>query len=251
MAEHADRRPADQARPGGSLRLARVGGVDILLHWTFVLLLALVVLQSWGSAAQLASWLVWLVAVFGSVLVHEYAHCVIARRRGAVVDDILLTPIGGMSQLRAMPSDPDDELAIAVVGPLTSFGLALVAAGAGALLGARIWPPTLFAGSWCARVLWLNVLLGGFNLLPALPMDGGRVLRSALARHGDRRTATLRAAQVARWLAFLMIAVGFVYNVWLILIGAFVLLGAGAEEQEALQPPRDEHGAPGPPDRRG
>lgn len=225
--------PSNQERPRtGSVRIARVWGVEIRLHWTFLLLVLLVLWASAGVGALVGEWLVWLVAVFGSVLVHELAHCVVARRRGAIVDDILLTPIGGMSQLRAMPTDAEDELAIAIVGPLTTFALALLAAGAGWALGVKLWPPTLFAGPWIARILWLNVVLGAFNLAPALPMDGGRVLRSALARHRDRQTATRQAARVARVLAFVMIVAGFFYDLWLVFIGIFVLLGAAAEEQE-------------------
>jgi Zn-dependent protease len=226
----------------GSVGVAHLFGIEIRLHWTF---LTLVFLLAWSNAGggPRAIWvgLVWVGAVFGSVLVHELAHCLVARRRGAVVNDILLTPIGGMSQLDNIPEASADELAIAIVGPLTSLALAFVAAGLGMAFGAKLWPPTLFAGSWFARLVWLNVLLGGFNLLPALPMDGGRVLRAALARHRDRASATQLAAQVARFLAVSMIAVGFFYSFWLIIIGIFVLLGAKAEEQAAQVSDHHEH----------
>jgi Zn-dependent protease len=234
MASNVDQPPPGRSSSRtDSVRAARIWGVDIRVHWTFLFLLVFVVMAGWGSAAKIGGWLVWMSAVFGSVLVHEYAHCVVARRRGAVVEDILLTPIGGISQVRAMPTDAQDELAIAIVGPLTSFALALVAAVVGIATGAGLWPPTLFAGSWSARVLWLNALLGAFNLLPALPMDGGRVLRSALARHQDRQTATRQATRVARLLAWAMVLIGCFYDLWLVLIGAFVFMGAAAEEQQA------------------
>lgn len=218
----------------GSLRCGRVLGVEVRLHWTFLLLVGFVfaVDHTAGIGAGVA-WLVWLVAVFASVLVHELSHCVVARRRGAVVRGILLTPIGGLSELEAMPESPADELVIAAVGPLTSLGLGLAAGAVGVLTGAALWPPTLFAGSWVARILWLNLLLGAFNLLPALPMDGGRVLRAALAVHRDRREATLLAVRVARVLGALMIAVGVAYDLWLAFIGVFVLMGASAEEDAA------------------
>lgn len=99
--------------------------------------------------------------------------------------------------MRTIPRAPGKELAIAIVGPLTSLGLAVVFGALAVLTGATIWPPTLLAGSWLARLAWLNVLLGAFNLLPALPMDGGRVLRASLAMHEDRRTATVQAAKIA------------------------------------------------------
>ena len=164
--------------------------------------------------------------VFASVLVHEYAHCIVARRRGAVVEDILLLPIGGVSQLAHMPEGADDELAIAIVGPLTSLGLAVLAIAGGLAFGARLWPPTLFAGSWFARLAWLNIVLGVFNLLPALPMDGGRVLRAVLERSHDRLTATRQAGRIARVLAMIMIVGGVFYDFWFVLIGFFVYLGS-------------------------
>lgn len=218
-----------------SLGVGQILGVQIRLHWSFLALVALVVWMSAAKgAASVAAGLAWIAAIFGSVLVHEVAHCVVARRRGAVVEDILLTPLGGLSRLHEMPEGPNDELAVAIVGPLTSFGLAVVAVALGLAIGAHLWPPTLFAGSWFARLAWLNVLLGGFNLLPALPMDGGRVLRAVLARHHDRGAATRMAATVARYLAFFMIVAGFTIDFWLIPIGVFVYLGAGAEEQAAV-----------------
>lgn len=231
---------AQDGKTRSSVRIARIGGIDIRMHWTFVVLVVLVVWLNAGSgSASVAGGLVWIVAIFSSVLIHEYAHCVVARRRGAVVEDILLLPIGGMSQLEEMPERAADELAIAIVGPLTSFGLAALAIAGGLVFGAHLWPPTLFAGSWFARMAWLNILLGGFNLVPALPMDGGRVLRAALEEHDhDRLTATRQAGTVARILAMVMIVGGVFYDFWLVLIGLFVYMGAGAEEQEAQRKSR-------------
>lgn len=237
-------------QPRGSLRIARLLGVDVRVHWSF---LVLVLLVAWGSngLAELGQWLLWIVAVFASVLVHEFAHCVVARRRGAVVKDILLLPIGGLSQMESLPEAPPDELAIAIVGPLTSLALGLLAVAGGLALHARLWPPTLFAGAWLARLAWLNFLLGAFNLLPALPMDGGRVLRAALASHRGRREATRLAGTVARVLAGLLIVGGLFYDLWFVLIGIFVLLGAMAEEEQAQKSTsadegRDRHDHPVP-----
>ena len=214
--------------------MGQIWGVEIRLHWTFFGLILLVMWAYAGAGRRaVESGLLWIVAIFGSVLVHELMHCVVARRRGAVVEDILLMPLGGLSQMHEMPEAPGDELAIAAVGPLTNFLLALLFMAGGLGFGARLWPPTLFGGPWLARLLWMNILLGAFNLLPAIPMDGGRVLRAALARRHDRRTATAMAARIARFCAGAMILVGFFYDFWLILIGIFVLLGASAEEQAA------------------
>lgn len=225
---------AQEGRTKSSIRVVRVGGIDIRMHWSFLVLVILVVWVNMSSGASAVGvGLLWITAVFASVLVHEYAHCIVARRRGAVVEDILLLPIGGVSQLKKMPGRPADELAVAIVGPLTSLGLATVAVAGGLVVGAHLWPPTLFAGSWLARLAWLNFLLGGFNLMPALPMDGGRVLRAMLERRHDRLTATRQAGRIARMLAVAMILGGVFYDFWLVLIGIFVYLGASAEEEAA------------------
>jgi Zn-dependent protease len=207
-------------------------GVDVRIHWTFVFLIGLVVLGEYSRGlGTIVAGLLWILVIFSSVLLHELAHCVVAIRNKVVVDDILLLPIGGVSQMESIPKDPKKEFAIAVVGPLTSLGLAVFFAAIALLSGTTIWPPTLLGGSWIARIAWLNLLLGLFNLLPALPMDGGRLLRAALSMREDRRLATAQAAKVARVIAVTMIAVGFVYDVWLIFIGAFILFAVGAEQR--------------------
>jgi len=222
---------------GHSLPIGSVARIPLRLHWTFVLLLAFVVAVDWTHGSRFVlDGLVWIVALFASVVAHEVAHCVVARRRGARVVGIVLIPLGGLSRLEAMPEAPDDELAVAAAGPLTSLVLGAGLLAVGFLSGARVLPPTLFVGSWWARLGWLNVVLGLFNLLPALPMDGGRVLRALLARHRSHLEATVLASRVARYLAVAMIAVGFVWDVWLLLIGLFVLVGASAEEQAARHP---------------
>lgn len=225
---------APMAGHGHSVPVGRLAGVPIRLHWTFFLLVAFVALvdRSAGRRAVLVG-LVWIVALFASVVAHEVAHCVVARRRGATVLGIVLFPLGGLSQVEAMPEAPRDELAVAIVGPLTSLGLGVLLLAVGLVFGAHVFPPTLFAGSWWARLGWLNLLLGVFNLLPALPMDGGRVLRATLARHRSNLEATVLAARIARYVGVAMIVVGFFYDFWLILIGLFVLMGARAEEEAA------------------
>ena len=122
----------------------------------------------------------------------------------------------------------------------------------GLALHARLWPPTLVAGEWFARLAWLNFLLGGFNLLPALPMDGGRVLRAGLAGGLGRREATRLAGRIARAIAVALIVGGVLYDFWLALIGVFVFLGSNAEEQAAQtsarhEDRRDEHDQHRPP----
>ncbi len=264
MEDDSDRearaRPARRGRPGGphtpvaghghSHPLGRVAGIPLRVHWTFWILVALVVVAEWsaGRAAVVAG-LAWIVALFGFVVVHELAHCVVARRRGARVLGIVLFPLGGLSRLESMPERPSDELAVAIAGPAASVVVGIGLLFVGLVVGARVWPPTLFAGQWWARLGWLNVLLGLFNLLPALPMDGGRVLRALLERHRSRLDATVLAARIAWYIGAAMLVAGFLVDIWLMLIGVFVLLGARAEEEAARHPPRS--GAPDGADRTG
>ena len=216
--------PAAVRRNRTAWRIGRLFGIDILVHWSFLLLLALVVAaDATHGPGAVGRGLAWVVAIFGCVLVHELAHCVVAVRDGVVVDDILLLPIGGVSQMRTMPTAPSEELAIAIVGPLTSLALAGGFALAAIATGSDLWPPTLLVGPWLVRLAWLNLVLGVFNLIPALPM------------HEDRARATATAAKVARFIAVLMIAAGLAVDVWLVLIGIFVLLAAGAEESAAIE----------------
>jgi Zn-dependent protease len=226
--------------------LGRIAGIPIRVHWTFALLILFIVVvyRSAGEAA-VGFGLLWIAALFACVVTHEISHCLVARRRGAEVLGILLLPIGGVSQLAAMPEAPNDEFAVAIVGPLTSLGLGVALGVAGLAFGAHVWPPTILSGSWWVRLGWLNLLLAGFNLLPALPMDGGRVLRATLERHRSRLDATLLAGRIARYVAVLMLLAGFFIDIWLMFIAIFVYLGARAEEEAArhhdgtAKPPSD------------
>ncbi len=227
-----------------SLRIGRLLGVPLQVHWSFLFLLALVVAAEWSAGTgAIVGGLVWVAALFACVVAHELAHCIVARRRGGRVLGILLLPIGGMSRMEQIPSSPSDEAAIAAVGPATSLLLGGLFLAVGAALGSAVWPPTLVTGSWWARLGWMNLLLAAFNLLPALPMDGGRVLRAALSRRLSRPTATRAAATVAHLLAIALIVAGVFYDFLLVVIGVFVFFGASREVAVA----RAEDLATGPP----
>lgn len=218
----------------GSLRIGKVGGVPIEVHWSFSLLVLFVVLTSGGHGTAPVLWsLVWVAALFACVTVHELSHCAVALHRGLAVEGIVLLPIGGMSRIAGLPGPPAIERDVAIAGPLASIGLAGLLGLAAYASGAHVWPPTLFAGPWLCRLAWLNLLLAGFNLLPALPMDGGRVLRALLAERHDPSEATEIAAFVAQVIAVGMLVVGFVVDLWLLLIGIFVLLAASSERRTA------------------
>jgi Zn-dependent protease len=226
--------PPAPSKARHALTVGRIAGIPLELHWSFFALLALVVLaQLSGGAAAVGAGLAWIGILFASVVVHEVAHCVVARRRGVQVLGILLLPIGGMSRMGSLPGDPAGEAAVAAAGPAASFAIGAVAIVAGALLGSHVFPPTLVVGSWWARVGWLNVFLGAFNLLPGFPMDGGRLLRAALARRRTPLAATRIAVRVAYVVAVGLVVTGIVWDLWLVVIGVFVYLGATAELAQA------------------
>jgi Zn-dependent protease len=218
----------------GAVQIGRIARVPIKVHWTFVFLVVFLILgnphSSWSAIWPIV---VWVVALFTSVTIHELAHCAVARRRGLTVRDIILLPIGGVSEITGLPAEPKVERDIAIAGPAASFALAVVLALAAFLSGGKMWPPALTIGSLVADLAWMNLVLCGFNLLPALPMDGGRVLRAVLAGHSDPLRATRIASSVAVVLGAAMVVVGFGYDLWLVFIGAFVMFGAYAERRAA------------------
>ena len=214
-----------------AVRIADIAGICVRVHPLTALLVALVALDgAAGGHGGLLENVVWLVLLFGCILVHELAHSIVARRRGVTVREIVLLPIGGVSEMQRLPERPADELAIAVAGPLASMAIAAGGAALAAVSGAQLLPIDLYDGPLLHRLVWGNVVLGAFNLLPAFPMDGGRVLRAVLALRWSLERATQVAATVGRALAVALAAVGVLFNLWLVLIAAFVYFGAAAEE---------------------
>jgi Zn-dependent protease len=215
--------------------LGKVAGIEIRVHASFAILVVLFALafSQPGAAGPLAG-LTWLVIIFSCVVVHELAHSIVARRRGAVVHEILLLPIGGVSKLEQLPGTPSDEFAIAIAGPLASAAIAGAGAALATAMGVRLLPVDLLSGSLLSRLVWFNLIVAGFNLLPAFPLDGGRVLRAWLERRLDLETATRHAARIGRWLAVSLAVTGLLVDVWLVVIGVFVYLGASAEEAATI-----------------
>lgn len=218
-----------------SFPIARVAGIQIRVHATFFLLVALFVAA--GTAPKgpgVVSSLVWLVAIFACVVFHELAHCIVGRRRGLVVHEIDLLPIGGVSRLETFPETPRDEFALAIAGPAASVALAFAAAAAAVALSVSLYPIDLVHGPFLARLAWLNLLLAAFNMIPAFPLDGGRVFRSLLEQRFDLERSTRIAGTTGRWFAFVLIATGLFTNLWLTIIGVFIYLGASTEENATL-----------------
>lgn len=214
--------------------MGKIAGIRVHMHWTFLLLLAWVgvaQMAQGGGLWQAAGGVVFLLAVFVCVVLHELGHALIARRYGIGTRDILLLPIGGISRLERMPTEPGQELRVAIAGPLVSLALAALLFGARLAAGALVPDARLeeTAGLFVTRLAWVNVMLAIFNLLPAFPMDGGRILRSLLARHTSYRRATDIASYTGQVMAAAFVILGLYYNPLLLLIGFFVFLGARQE----------------------
>ncbi len=224
-----------------SWKLGQVAGIGIFVHWTFLLLIAWVVYIYVSLGSDLAGVLdgiVFVLAVFGCIVLHELGHALTARRYGIRTRDITLLPIGGVARLERMPDDPTQELWVALAGPAVNLVVAavlfpVVALGLGmaVLLDPALLSHAFFVGSgFLVRLLIVNVLLVAFNLVPAFPMDGGRVLRSLLAMKLDYVQATHIAATVGQVLAILFgIAGVFAHQPWWLFIALFVYLGAEQE----------------------
>jgi Zn-dependent protease len=222
-----------------------VAGIDIFVHWSWLIIFALLsaslaeglFLNDYPSWSWEQGWLAGAatsLVVFGCVLVHELSHSIIARRRGMDVSSITLFIFGGVSTLNDEPRGPGEEFVIAAVGPMTSFVLGgLFGLGALALNGGL--------GSAASYLAFINVVLGGFNLLPGFPLDGGRVLRAAAwARSHDLLKATRIAAAAGTGVAYMLMIGGLlalglgglIGGLWFLVIGWFLLSQSGNAYQQ-------------------
>lgn len=217
-----------------SIRLGRMLGIDVFLHVTFLLVLGFIAIAHWlahGSLAAVIGGVGFFVALFTCVLLHEYGHALAARRFGIATRDITLLPIGGVAHLERMPDRPLQELWVALAGPAVNVAIAAVLALWLTLTGT--WEPlsalSTTSGGFAERLLAVNVFLVLFNLIPAFPMDGGRVLRALLALRLEYTRATRIAATVGQGLACVFGLIGLFSNPFLLLIAVFVWMGATQE----------------------
>jgi Zn-dependent protease/CBS domain-containing protein len=223
-----------------SVPAGRLFGVDVRIHLTFLCLLVFVwFTQSVAMGASGAVRGVAVVAIiFASVVLHELGHALVARHSGEAVRSIILLPIGGVTLLEdsTLRNDPARDIRIAVAGPLVNL---LMASATGAFIllflpQAKLWaPPFVHANDLPRALFWSNVFLGGLNLLPAYPLDGGRVLRAIFAERMEYVRATRLAVTVGQAFAMGFIFLG-VWNPWLMLIGFFLFVGAQLEDRSVV-----------------
>ncbi len=209
--------------------LGKIFGVELKIHGTFMLLLAFFALSGFfqGGALQAGLSLALGLVLFLVVILHEFGHILAAKHFGIPSKDIILSPLGGIARGQGLPKKPSHEMAIAAAGPAVNLVLAGVTyLGLQAIPWTHIGPGGGFAGSLMNWFFTINVVLALFNLIPALPMDGGRILRAALTHKMGYLRATQTAAKVARWttLAMAIYAISTGHFTLLLIAGAVFVL---------------------------
>ncbi|HEY4272421.1 MAG TPA: site-2 protease family protein [Candidatus Udaeobacter sp.] len=212
---------------GWSIPIFRVAGIQLRIHITFLLLIGWVAFAYYaqgGSPAAIGG-VLFILLLFACVVLHEFGHALAGKAFGINTPDITLLPIGGVARLERIPDEPLQELVIAAAGPAVTALIAL-----GAFVGGGSWdyPPTVKTNI-PDLLFTINVVLLLFNLLPAFPMDGGRVLRALLATRMSYARATQIAATVGQGFAFVFGFIGLLFNPFLIFIALFVYIGASQE----------------------
>jgi stage IV sporulation protein FB len=222
-----------------SFSIGRLFGSELRIHATFFLLLAWIGASAWlaeGTAAAITN-IVFVLSLFACVVLHEFGHALAARRYGIRTPDITLLPIGGMARLEKMPEKPAEEIVVAIAGPAVNvliWAVLTVALGATAGVTTLMQLDEPAQGFW-ARLAAVNLFLVVFNMIPAFPMDGGRVLRAVLSFFMDRPKATRIAARAGQGIAFLFGFLGLTSgNPLLLLIAIFIFMAAAAESSDVL-----------------
>ena len=218
-----------------SLYIGSYSGIKVFIHWTFWIIIGWIFMMHFemghGWAEGLAGAL-FILTLFACVVLHEFGHALTAKKYGIPTRDITLYPIGGVASLNRMPEKPAQELAVAVAGPAVNVILAGILY-IFLLSTDQLLPISeidhMSGDNFWFNIMAANVILAVFNLIPAFPMDGGRVLRAVLAFNMDKLKATTIAARVGQLLAIVFVFLGFFSNFWLVFIGLFIFLGAGAE----------------------
>jgi len=215
------------------LRFGSIRGIPIRIHVTLLLFFVWISVTYWiaglGPRGTITGVLL-LALVFVTIVLHELTHALVAHRFGVRTRDILLLPIGGIASLERIPERPLQELAIALAGPAFNLGVALLLWAGLGIAGSDLALSTASRGeAFALQLMWINVALAVFNLIPAFPLDGGRALRALLSRAMGRERATAIAAGIGQGVAVLLGLVGLTYNPWLVLIAVFLWFAARSE----------------------
>ncbi|GIV32744.1 MAG: protease [Chitinophagales bacterium] len=225
-----------------SLYLGKLFGIRLYIHWTFWILILWIFLMHYRAGENLYEATVgvlFILALFACVVLHELGHALTARRFHIQTRNITLLPIGGVANLERMPEKPGQEFLVAIAGPLVNVIIAVLllsymqftgtleTAARLALTNAETYSMT--KENFVLNLMAVNIMLVLFNMIPAFPMDGGRVLRALLSYRLGRAKATAIAATIGQLLAIVFVFFGFFYNFWLVFIGLFIFLGAGGE----------------------
>lgn len=217
---------------GWSIKLFTWGGTAVRMHVTFLLLVAWIAAVLWmrGGAHDALAGVLFILVLFACVVLHEFGHIWAARRYGIRTPDVTLLPIGGVAALERMPEKPSQEIVVALAGPAVNLVIAVVLM---AVVGLRFSIADMsidaVQSSFVAQIAIANVVLLVFNLIPAFPMDGGRVLRALLAMRLGYARGTRVAASIGQVLAVGFAFLGFMGNPMLILIALFIFLAASGE----------------------
>jgi len=223
-----------------SLQLGRFAGIKVQVHWTFWLLflfVAFMVFANEGTLIDLWWYSAFVISLFFCVILHEFGHALTARRFGIGTRSITLLPIGGLASLKEIPDNPKEEFYIAIAGPLVNVVIAVV-----------LWffvpvqdfigtdpdameekLATIDASNFLFYLLFINIALVVFNMLPAFPMDGGRVFRALLAMRMSKVEATRIASALGKFMALLFFLIGLFYSIILAVIAVFIYFGAHSE----------------------
>lgn len=216
-----------------SLSIGRIAGTAVRIHITFLLFLVWIWFANYETSGAAAAWsgLLFVILLFLCVLAHEFGHIFTARAFGVPTPDVTLLPIGGVARLARIPEEPRQEFLIAIAGPMVNVVIAVaLVVFAGAQIDLQHFATVGNAKiSMVDRLAEVNLFLAAFNMIPAFPMDGGRVLRAALATQLGYVRATEIAASIGQWVAFALGFIGLFYNPLLIFIAIFVYLAAASE----------------------
>ena len=218
-----------------SLYLGRFANIKVFVHWTFLILLAYIIfigISAGHNATQIGWHLLFVLTIFVCVILHEFGHALTGRHFGFKTKDIVLLPIGGLARFEKLPENPRQEFLVAIAGPAVNFIIA-------AIIFVIIRPSVHFimnldissinAANFFTLLWMVNLMLGLFNLIPAFPMDGGRIFRAFLSMFQPRNKATRIATLIGQLLAIVFVFGGILYNPFLILIGIFIFISGSSE----------------------